>query len=76
MANLESPGSVVALFDLEGTLCNARYMAASLVNYQSKNPVRIPMDTTYLMKRKAKRNSIIRLIFLSRLLPQILLVLR
>ena len=49
MANLESPGSVVALFDLDGTLCNARYMAASLVNYQFKNPVRIPRVTIYLM---------------------------
>ena len=49
MADLESPGLVVALFDLDGTLCNARHMATSLVSYQFKNPARIPRTVIYLM---------------------------
>ena len=49
MADLESPGLVVALFDLDGTLCNARHMATSLVSYQFKNPARIPRAVIYLM---------------------------
>jgi len=46
---MENPGLVIALFDLDGTLCNARYMATSLVSYQFKNPARIPRAVIYLM---------------------------
>ena len=42
-------GLVVALFDLDGTLCNARHLAASIVGYQFRNPARIPSAVIYLM---------------------------
>lgn len=51
MGNL---GLVVALFDLDGTLCNARYIAASLVSYQFKNPARIPRVVIYSMTQLAR----------------------
>lgn len=47
-------GLVVALFDLDGTLCNARHLAASIVGYQFKNPARIPSAVIYLMTQIAR----------------------
>ena len=46
-----NPGLVVALFDLDGTLCNARHLAARLVSYQFKNHTRIPSVVIYLIKQ-------------------------
>jgi len=44
-----NPGLVVALFDLDGTLCNARHLAASVVSYQFRKPARIPRTVIYIM---------------------------
>ena len=49
-----NPGLVVALFDLDGTLCNARHLAASIVGYQFRNPTRIPSAVIYLMTQIAR----------------------
>jgi len=49
-----NPGLVVALFDLDGTLCNARHLAASIVGYQFRNPARIPSAVSYLMTQIAR----------------------
>jgi len=51
MGNL---GLVVALFDLDGTLCDARHVAADLVIYQFKKPTRIPRVVIYLMIQTAR----------------------
>ena len=32
---------VAVLFDLDGTVCDARHAAADLVSYQFKKPIRI-----------------------------------
>jgi len=53
MVDMENPGVVVALFDLDGTLCNARHLVASIVGYQFKNPARIPSAVIYLMTQVA-----------------------
>ena len=47
-------GLVVALFDLDGTLCNARHLAASIVGYQFRNPARIPSAVIYLVTQIAR----------------------
>jgi len=47
-------GLVVALFDLDGTLCNARHLAASIVGYQFKNPARIPSAVIYIMTQMTR----------------------
>ncbi len=45
---------VVALFDLDGTLCNARYLATSIVGFQFKNPTRIPSAIVFLINQFAR----------------------
>jgi HAD superfamily hydrolase (TIGR01490 family) len=45
---------VVVLCDVDGTLCNARYLAASLVSYQFKKPTRIPRAVIYLITQTAR----------------------
>lgn len=54
MAEIANYGSVVALFDLDGTLCNARYLAAKIVSYQLKNPTRIISVVIYLLTQMFK----------------------
>lgn len=45
---------IVALFDLDGTLCNARHLAASIIGYQFKHPTRIPRVIIYLITQAAR----------------------
>ena len=54
MVDIGNPGLAVALFDLDGTLCNARHLAASIVGYQFKNPARIPSAVIYLMTQMTR----------------------
>ena len=54
MVDMENPGVVVALFDLDGTLCNARHLAASIVGYQFRNPARIPGAVIYIVTQMTK----------------------
>lgn len=51
---MRNAGLVVALFDLDGTLCNARHLAASIVGYQFKHPTRIPRVVIYLITQAAR----------------------
>lgn len=44
---------MVALFDLDGTLCNARYLASRLIRHQFKYPTRIPRVVIYLIIQMA-----------------------
>jgi len=54
MVDVDNPSSVVALFDLDGTLCNARYLASSIVGCQFKNLARIPSAVVFLMNQFAR----------------------
>jgi len=45
---------VVALFDLDGTLCNARHLAWSVISYQFRKPTRIPRAVIYLITQLAR----------------------
>lgn len=54
MIDTGSPGSVVALFDLDGTLCNARHLATGLLVYQFKKLARIPGAFIYLITQAAR----------------------
>ena len=51
MSHVENPGLVVALFDLDGTLCDARHLASSIVGFHFKNIARIPGAIVFLMKQ-------------------------
>ena len=54
MIETENSGLVAALFDLDGTLCNTRRLALSIVGYQFKNnPARIPSAVIYVMTQVA-----------------------
>jgi len=54
MADIDTTGSVFALFDLDGTLCNARYLASDLIGYQFKKPARIPNAIIYAIKQAVR----------------------
>lgn len=54
MTNVENPSLAVALFDLDGTLCNVRYLASSIVGCQFKNLARIPSAVVFLMNQFAR----------------------
>jgi len=51
---MKNAGLVIALFDLDGTLCNARHLAASIIGYQFKHPTRIPRVVIYLITQAAR----------------------
>lgn len=54
VADMGTPGLVVALFDLDGTLCNARYLPASLISYRLKRPTRIPRAVIYIINQAVR----------------------
>ena len=54
MAGIDATGSVFALFDLDGTICDARHLAAILVAHQFKYPARIPIAILFLMTQVAR----------------------
>ena len=51
---MENSGLVAALFDLDGTLCNTRRLASSIVGYQFKNPARISSAVSYIMTQMTR----------------------
>jgi len=55
VVNMGNNSLVVALFDLDGTLCNARYhLASSIAGFQFKNPTRIPSAIVFLINQFAR----------------------
>ena len=45
---------IIALFDLDGTLCEAHHLAGSLIRYQFRHLTRIPRVVLYLMIQTAR----------------------
>lgn len=52
--NNKNASSIVAFFDLDGTLCNARYLPAVLVRMQLRDPVRIPRALVYMFMQTVR----------------------